>query len=317
MPFNNPDFALYPQGRTSIPILGRRIDGFPVEEHRLDLATTENPIESGSTLVDNAVKRQERLRLEGWVSDLLPAPGMDQNPDRAADAYAAIVQLFNERTPVTAVTALRVYENMLITRCVAPVDKRTGRALKFTMDLTQVLFSDTDLARFPPDVVAEDGPAAERTTELDGGDRTSLVVPPVQERLSLVPTTPAPAFNIPQELVDSVLRQARDRGIRIPRLVTQQLALTGDVNQTFRTILGKQPVRIRHRWHPTDKKWYLGLYDQGKHPIATGLRLVESGRPLQTYAGDFAGELYVEGGGEPTRDAFTSSHRLLYVGAQP
>ena len=172
----DPDFGLYPQTRTEIPALVGRVDGYPVEEHRLDLGTTENPVESGSTLTDNAVKRPERLRLTGWVSDILPAPGNRLSRDRSADVWAEIIELFKARTPITVVTALRVYRNMLVQRAIAPVDKMTGRSLQFTIDLEEVLFADTEIARFPPDTVAEDGPAADRTSAVEGGDRPSPAV---------------------------------------------------------------------------------------------------------------------------------------------
>ena len=172
----DPNFAIYQQtaARTSIPVLAGRVDGYPVEEHRLDLGTTEHPVESGSTLTDNAVKRRERLRLEGWVSDILPAPGNMLSQSRPTDVWGEIVRLFEAREPVDVVTSLRVYRNMLVVRCIAPVDKTTGRSLKFTIDLAELLFASTSIARFPPDAV--DGPADDRSSEVDGGDRQSLSI---------------------------------------------------------------------------------------------------------------------------------------------
>ena len=173
------DFALYPQARTSIAALRGLADGFPSEEHRLDLDTTENPVESGSTLTDNAVERRKRLRLEMWVSDVLAAPGSSVSPTRPAEAWAIISDLFANRSPVTVTTALQVYTDMLIVRAVAPRNRQTGGSLRVTMDLAQVLFADTDLARFPPARVDPDGPAADRTSQVDGGDRSSPAVAPL------------------------------------------------------------------------------------------------------------------------------------------
>ena len=173
---NVPNFALYAPTRTDIPLLEGRVDGWPVAEHRLELGTTEHPVESGATLTDHAVKRRERLRLEGWVSDIMPAAGTEPSPDRSTDAWAAIVELFRNRTPVTVITPIRVYENMLTIRAVAPVDRRTGRALRFTIDLAEVIFTSTDLNQLTPDGVAQTGPAANRTSLVDGGDRQSPVI---------------------------------------------------------------------------------------------------------------------------------------------
>lgn len=173
----DPNFAAYRQQRTMIPVLSGRVDGYPKEEHQLTLGTTENPVESGSMLTDNAVKRREHLRLEGWVSDIQAAPGNTASPDRPSDVWGTLVDLFEDRELLTVITHLRVYRNMLIVRAVAPVDKNTGRALRFTIDLMEMLFSDTALARFPPDVVDENGPASDRTSEVDRGDLPAPSVP--------------------------------------------------------------------------------------------------------------------------------------------
>lgn len=201
----DPSFALFRQARTMIPLLEHRVDAYPVEEHRLDLATTEHPVESGNELTDNAVKRREHLRLQGWVSDLLPARGNERtlgdgglgavvsgiisrrtnSVDRPADTWGEIIQLMENRTPITVVTALRTYRNMLIVRAVAPVDATTGhRSLRFTIDLAEVLFTDTELSRISLDNVVEDGPAALRPSLRDYGDLAARTVPapePVRE----------------------------------------------------------------------------------------------------------------------------------------
>ena len=175
MPFDR-NFAVYQQQRTLIPVLAGRVDGYPREEHQLSSDVTRYPVESGATLNDNVVKQPDRLRLEGWVSDILPAPGNVASPDRAADVWGEIYELIRNRTLVMVITGLRVYRDMVFKRIVAPVDKLTGRSLRFTVDLEQIQFSDTAISRFPPAVVDASGPAADRTSEVDGGHVAS---PPV------------------------------------------------------------------------------------------------------------------------------------------
>ena len=191
-----------------IPVLMGRVDGYFAEEHRLELGTTEHPIESGSTLTDNAVRRRTRLRLEGMTSDVLPIdesrladateiatllPGQiaalsaqvlsaartfrRTDPSiRSADTWAAITDLFETRQQVSVVTPIRTYTNMLIARAIVPRDRTTGKALRFTLDLIEVLFSETELLRFSPAIVDEFGPAAFRTSVVDAGDKVSRAV---------------------------------------------------------------------------------------------------------------------------------------------
>ena len=172
----DPNFALYPQRRTSVPALEGRVDGFPSEVHRQSLGTTENPVESGADLTDNAVKRRERVRLEGWVSDLVPAPGNTFSPQRPADTWAAIIELMDDRMPITVVTAIRTYSNMLIEKAEAPRSGRTGGSLRFTIDLAEVQFADTEITRLSADKVAPASPAVERLSQLDLGDKGSTIV---------------------------------------------------------------------------------------------------------------------------------------------
>lgn len=172
MPFD-PAFAIYPQVETSIPILGRRIDGYYALEHRLDLDSTEIPVESGGTLTDNAVKRRDRVRLSGLVSDVLPARGVEATPERVADAWAAIRAMFRDRTPVEVITSRHRYTNMICVRVVSPEDRTTGKALKFTIDFAELLLTETQLTRFGADVVDQNGPAADRTSTADAGDKAA------------------------------------------------------------------------------------------------------------------------------------------------
>ena len=181
--------ALLPQEPTGIPIIAGFVDGYVTQEHRVEVNTTTYPVESGSSLTDNAVKQPERLKLTGWVSDLMPSPGVGPGVNlksRATLAWTIIVQLMEIKRPVTAVTQLRTYRNMLITKAVAPVDVRTGQSLQFTLDLQEILFARTRIVRLPPEVVS--GPAQDRTSMVDGGRRLSPIHTLPGGRNSIVPT---------------------------------------------------------------------------------------------------------------------------------
>ena len=184
MPLLDSNFALYAgtaaalgTGRTTVPTLIGLVDGFPREEHRLGLDTTEHPVESGGTLTDNAVVRPERLKLEGWVSDLLAAPPFVPFTGRPVLAWAQVIRLHELRQPVTVVTSLRIYRDMLIVGARTDRDRRLGEgALRFTLELSKVLFTATGLARLAPDLVDALGPAASRTSLVDGGDKVATAV---------------------------------------------------------------------------------------------------------------------------------------------
>ena len=167
MPVRDPNFAIYERrNRAYIPALAG-VSGYPTEEHTFEVGLTQYPIESGSSLTDNAVRRQTKIRLEGRVTDLLPgfAPGTPEV------IWSNIFNLAESRAPVVVFTGLRTYENMVLTRASAPVDRTTGKSLHFSLELTEVLFAESELVRIAPDAVLPTGPAADRTSLLDGGER--------------------------------------------------------------------------------------------------------------------------------------------------
>ena len=112
------DFGLFAVESAQIAPLVGKLDGYPTEDHQLSLQTTEHPVESGGSVTDNAVKLPDKLRLEGWVSDGLPAAGTDDatTPDqRRAETWQTIVTLMEQRELLAAVTLLKTYQNMIIT----------------------------------------------------------------------------------------------------------------------------------------------------------------------------------------------------------
>ena len=150
-------------------------DGFISEEHAVRLSKTSYPVETGGSLVDHAVIQPRTLKLAGWVSDLLAPEGRRGNPSRGIDAWLQLTRLIESREPFLVVTLLGVYPSMLITSLKAPVDRTTGRALRFEMELEEVQFRSLERGQRPPPVRI--GPAEDRSEEVDLGKLNALVVP--------------------------------------------------------------------------------------------------------------------------------------------
>ena len=92
------------------------------------------------------------------------------------------------------------------------------------------------------------------------------------------------------------------------------IPITSDPRQRFRTTLAGQAVTLQVWWQPSDKAWYLSLF-QGDTPIVVSVRLVEDGATLLGLVTDFAGQLQVQGDGDPGRDSWQESHALWYYTA--
>lgn len=318
MPTNR-EFALYPQTRTSIPVLGQTsVDGYFREEHRVGLEKTLFPVESGASLTDNAVSRPQRLRLEGLVSDLLPAQGNSLSPDRATNTWAEIVALTKARTTFDVVTPIRVYTNMLIVRAEVPRSVRTGKALRFILELEELILETTQGTGIFEDQVM--GPAVDRTSTVDGGDRTS---PPVSVSEStrdyvqqaVLVSKPLPGTATAQFMPVFLQPAPAPNVPGVGELQGQQVPLFRAARESFRTILDGQSVRVTKWYQPTDQSWYMSLndVDEVRTPIATGIRLVEHGVPLAAQDLKFRGQLLVDGVGDVGRGSWGSTHNLLYL----
>ena len=151
----------------SLQPLAAIADGFISEEHAVRISKTSYPVETGGSLVDHAVVQPRTLKLVGWVSDLLAPEGRRGSPSRGSDAWLQLNRLVESREPFLVVTLLGSYPSMLITSLKAPVDRTTGRALRFEMELEEVQFRALERGQRPPPVRI--GPAEDRSEEDDLG----------------------------------------------------------------------------------------------------------------------------------------------------
>lgn len=334
------DFLLFTQATTEIAALAGRVDVYTSERHTFTQASTEVPVESGSVLTDQAVAKRATLRLVGVTSDVLPAPGNTLSPDRATDTWNAIARLIQENVVVTVVTALRVYRDMLIGQATAQVDETTGRSLRFTLDLAEVLFTDTEIVRFAPAQVDPQGPAAGRGSLVDHGDLAAPVVAVptdaqaegrrllVESGDIIVPSTAAQAdvellINQPEQpqenpFLEIVRANVPTTAEQFDGLVrAQRIPLTRDARQTFRTILGGQSVRMTVFWQPMNEGWYVSLVGLDQEPIVSGLRLAVGSTPLRGVSTPtFQGSLIVVGPGPLGRDAWAENNELIFLVAE-
>ena len=175
-------FVLFPGSRALSSVLSRYAqplssiaDGFISEEHAVRISKTSYPVETGGSLVDHAVVQPRTLKLVGWVSDLLAPEGRRGNPSRGSDAWLQLTRLVESREPFLVVTMLGAYPSMLITSLKAPVDRTTGRALRFEMELEEVQFRALERGQRPPPVRI--GPAEDRPEEVYRGKINAVVVP--------------------------------------------------------------------------------------------------------------------------------------------
>ena len=98
---NDQSFGLFGQSGTFIQGLFGIVDAHPDESHEISIAKTDYPIETGSSLTDNAINEPDKLTLEGWVSDLfIPLTALVSIEGRPVEAWNRITALAKAREPL-------------------------------------------------------------------------------------------------------------------------------------------------------------------------------------------------------------------------
>ena len=152
-----PNIALIPGAATRIGALTAVVDGYPNETHKLETTTGGEPLEDGRSVTDHAVAREERLVLDGWVSDF-------NGGNRPSEAWQTIRRLHKSVATLTVVTEYGTYPEMIIYRAETP---KNSRGLRFTLELHEILRRGVTDAELPPESLS--GPAEGRSGEVERG----------------------------------------------------------------------------------------------------------------------------------------------------
>ena len=177
------NFALFDSSGVLVGGLSGVIDLSPSITHRKSVSVTSKPVESGSSLTDNAVKEPVDLQISSIVSDQIITADTRLNVPtqaRAGTAWGIISALQDRLEPITVVTQLERYTNMLITDLSDDQGRNTGLGLVMTISLSEVRFAETKLVKFPP--VSVSGPATNKTSTVNRGDQQSTVLSEEEEQ---------------------------------------------------------------------------------------------------------------------------------------
>ena len=167
-----PDFIVFTPVAVNIEPLVGYVDSYLTEEHSLNMDITDHPVESGSSIVDNAVKRPDILKVTAVVSDGLSNPETYSMPPehKATELWYTLRDLMEQRQLLTIVTRLYTYDNMLLRSVSAPIDGNMIRGLKVTLEFQELITVRTTTGRFTDANVG--GVATDRTSVVDGGTKS-------------------------------------------------------------------------------------------------------------------------------------------------
>lgn len=120
---------------------GYFFDGFITVTHNKQLEITQNPVETGSSIVDHSYVKPATLTMKIVVSDAHASLVQGQFSDswsRAVSAWNVLKQLQEDRIPVSVLTKLDLYENMLIQSLQATDEANTYTTLSADVTLQEI-----------------------------------------------------------------------------------------------------------------------------------------------------------------------------------
>ena len=120
---------------------GYFFDGFIQVEHNIELQTTSNPVETGASVVDHAYVKPAELTMEVMMSDVHQSLVPEQFTGasfRSVNAWQVLRKLQSDRIPMSVLTRLGLYTNMLITKLTTSDTAETFRALSAEVTLREI-----------------------------------------------------------------------------------------------------------------------------------------------------------------------------------
>lgn len=117
-------------------------DAYLKLEHTSQLKITEFPISTGSSITDHSFLQPQTLTIDIGMTDVAKSiiPGQfTGDASRSVAAFKLLQELQAARVPISIVTRLKKYENMLIETMTTPDDYTTVNALKATVVFKEIL----------------------------------------------------------------------------------------------------------------------------------------------------------------------------------
>lgn len=118
------------------------VDAFSTETHTRKNVVTAYPVENGYDISDHTVNQPFVLNVNGIVEPV-------EDSSNILDTYNRLVQLMNDKTPVTVITGLKVYDNMSIISFEVSRNPTNGQSLVFTMQLQEIRIARSQFTEIP------------------------------------------------------------------------------------------------------------------------------------------------------------------------
>ena len=180
---------------------GIQLDAVLSETTSSDIRTTSNPVEAGADITDHAIIEPKKIQILAEVSDTplgLAAIGeivdlitglfgtsTSSNLTRSNAAYNGLVQIQEQREPISVQTGLKLYDNMLIKNITVTRDKDTSRIVRMNITMEEVRIVNTELVILSPTTLEANGPKEQASDPVSRG-RVETVDPSANTQTSIL-----------------------------------------------------------------------------------------------------------------------------------
>lgn len=126
------------------PTFGRfTFDAVFSVDHSANVTITTHPVQAGAAVADHAYMEPDEVTMDIGMTDAMV--GVETN--HSVNAYTQLREIMAKREPVTLVTRLKTYQNMVITSISAPDDVKTMHALRASIYFSQVNIVNVSIVR--------------------------------------------------------------------------------------------------------------------------------------------------------------------------
>jgi len=189
--------------RTEKSIGGIQLDAVISESHVNEVSLTNNPVEFGSEITDNAVTQPKQINIIAEISDTplgvaafgqivdlvtgLFGSSTSENITRSNAAYNAVIQIQEDREPIQIQTKLKLYTDMIITKVTTIQDKDTSRIVRMSIDLQQVIITESEIVQLTEEKL-QAGSAKEQASPAEKSGRKEATEPSAATDKSVLKT---------------------------------------------------------------------------------------------------------------------------------
>jgi hypothetical protein len=189
--------------RTEKSIGGIQLDAVISESHVNEVSLTNNPVEFGAEITDNAVTQPKQINIIAEISDTplgvaafgqivdlvtgLFGSSTSENITRSNAAYNAVIQIQEDREPIQIQTKLKLYTDMIITKVTTIQDKDTSRIVRMSIDLQQVIITESEIVQLTEEKL-QAGSAKEQASPAEKSGRKEATEPSAATDKSVLKT---------------------------------------------------------------------------------------------------------------------------------